>query len=52
MAKLFIGYVEFDLLWPFAETCGDRGLAWHTNDETLRHRFQDFGTVEEAVRSS
>lgn len=27
-----------------------RGLAWHTNDETLRHRFQEFGTVEEAVR--
>jgi len=26
------------------------GLAWHTTDETLREGFQQFGTVEEAVK--
>lgn len=25
------------------------GLAWHTTDETLRHGFEQFGSVEEAV---
>jgi hypothetical protein len=27
------------------------GLAWHTDDTTLRTKFEEFGTVEEAVRS-
>ncbi|KAF8242402.1 RNA-binding domain-containing protein, partial [Wilcoxina mikolae CBS 423.85] len=25
------------------------GLAWHTDDVTLRAKFEEFGTVEEAV---
>ncbi|PSN69675.1 hypothetical protein BS50DRAFT_444771, partial [Corynespora cassiicola Philippines] len=25
------------------------GLAWHTDDVTLRQKFEEFGTVEEAV---
>jgi len=25
------------------------GLAWHTTDETLRAKFEEFGTVEEAI---
>jgi len=25
------------------------GLAWHTDDATLRTKFEEFGTVEEAV---
>jgi hypothetical protein len=27
-----------------------RGLAWHTDDTTLRAKFEEFGQVEEAVR--
>ena len=27
----------------------DRGLAWHTDDGTLRQKFEEFGQVEEAV---
>jgi hypothetical protein len=26
-----------------------RGLAWHTDDGTLRQKFEEFGQVEEAV---
>lgn len=26
-----------------------RGLAWHTDDETLRSKFAEFGVIEEAV---
>ena len=26
-----------------------RGLAWHTDDATLRQKFEEFGQVEEAV---
>ncbi|KAL7269294.1 hypothetical protein RUND412_008051 [Rhizina undulata] len=26
-----------------------RGLAWHTDDVTLRTKFEEFGNVEEAV---
>jgi len=26
------------------------GLAWHTDDTTLRTKFEEFGQVEEAVR--
>ena len=25
------------------------GLAWHTDDQTLRAKFEEFGAVEEAV---
>ncbi|KAF3358061.1 hypothetical protein VdG1_02838 [Verticillium dahliae VDG1] len=25
------------------------GLAWHTTEETLRSRFEEFGAVDEAV---
>jgi len=25
------------------------GLAWHTSDETLRAKFEEFGQVEEAI---
>lgn len=25
------------------------GLSWHTNDDTLREGFQQFGQIEEAV---
>jgi len=25
------------------------GLAWHTDDGTLRQKFEEFGQVEEAV---
>lgn len=25
------------------------GLAWHTDDQTLRQKFEEFGPVEEAV---
>ena len=27
------------------------GLAWHTTDDSLRAKFEEFGQVEEAVRS-
>jgi hypothetical protein len=27
------------------------GLAWHTEEATLRVKFEEFGVVEEAVRS-
>ncbi|KAI5786360.1 hypothetical protein DFH27DRAFT_487274, partial [Peziza echinospora] len=27
----------------------DSGLAWHTDDVALRTKFEEFGTVEEAV---
>lgn len=26
------------------------GLAWHTDDQTLRSKFEEFGQVQEAVR--
>jgi hypothetical protein len=26
-----------------------RGLAWHTDEQTLRAKFEEFGGVEEAV---
>lgn len=28
-----------------------RGLAWHTDEVALRTKFEEFGAVEEAVRS-
>lgn len=27
------------------------GLAWHTEEATLRQKFEEFGVVEEAVRA-
>ena len=30
-------------------TCNYRGLAWHTDDQTLRTKFEEFGQVQEAV---
>jgi hypothetical protein len=36
----------------YAELTRDNsGLAWHTNDETLRSKFEEFGQVQEAVRA-
>lgn len=29
-----------------------RGLAWHTDDGTLRQKFEEFGQVEEAVSNA
>lgn len=26
------------------------GLAWHTDEGTLREKFEEFGPIEEAVR--
>jgi RNA recognition motif-containing protein len=28
------------------------GLAWHTDENALRQKFEEFGAVEEAVRHS
>ena len=52
MSKLFIGFVNVLPLVQLHETnhfghC--RGLAWHTEDATLRQKFEEFGPVEEAV---
>lgn len=27
------------------------GLAWHTEETTLRQKFEEFGVVDEAVRA-
>jgi RNA recognition motif-containing protein len=51
MAKLFIGYARHlcaqtsrnSLTFSFS------GLSWHTDDQTLRERFEQYGPVEEAV---
>ncbi|KAF1839953.1 uncharacterized protein K460DRAFT_371917 [Cucurbitaria berberidis CBS 394.84] len=29
-----------------------RGLAWHTDDQALRQKFEEFGQVEEAVSNT
>lgn len=29
---------------------GNSGLAWHTEEATLRQKFEEFGLVDEAVR--
>lgn len=54
MAKLFVGYVLDRLLRPSMATLivndFSSGLAWHTDDEALRTKFEEFGTVEEAVK--
>jgi hypothetical protein len=48
MSKVFIGFVL--LLCDANILTVTRGLAWHTDDATLRQKFEEFGTVEEAVR--
>lgn len=56
MAKLFVGYVVDRLLrLPIKALIADNvssGLAWHTDDGALRAKFEEFGPVEEAVRSN
>ena len=50
MSKLFIGYALCwyrDMMNPLMDVIS--GLAWHTNDITLRQKFEEFGQVEEAV---
>lgn len=27
----------------------DSGLSWHTDDDALKRKFEEFGSVEEAV---
>ena len=51
MSKLFIGCVPlYRRLLNYSElTCDNSGLAWHTNDDTLRQKFEEFGQVQEAV---
>lgn len=64
MSKLFVGLVvQFFQSFPsisqlyrwffFINSLTNlllfRGLAWHTDDGTLRTKFEEFGTVEEAV---
>ena len=55
MSKLFIGYV-MSLLHHCQQQpylLADKphsGLAWHTDDGALRAKFEEFGTLEEAVR--
>jgi hypothetical protein len=55
MSKLFIGFVInsiFCALRPYADVKFvnfTSGLSWHTDDATLRQKFEEFGTVEEAV---
>lgn len=53
MAKLFIGYVTSSSITAPASklTSFTSGLAWHTDDQTLRSKFEEFGAVDEAVRS-
>jgi hypothetical protein len=51
MSKLFIGCVAF--AFPFYRryllTQHRSGLAWHTDDQTLRAKFEEYGQVDEAV---
>jgi RNA recognition motif-containing protein len=54
MAKVFIGYAFTDYLRLVILNLLNlaySGLAWHTDDATLRSKFEEFGTVEEAVSS-
>lgn len=51
MAKLFVGSVS--LGFSCRRDCANcicSGLAWHTDDTTLRAKFEEYGQVEEAVR--
>ena len=51
MSKLFIGYVDhLDRQGNRVESLSyHSGLAWHTDDQALRQKFEEFGQVEEAV---
>ncbi|KAI0392878.1 hypothetical protein F5Y17DRAFT_459428 [Xylariaceae sp. FL0594] len=54
MSKLFIGY-DSSITTAMIHHLGatntgfHRGLAWHTEETTLRQKFEEFGPVEEAV---
>lgn len=54
MSKLFIGYVITmrSLMRSRSLEANEifSGLAWHTDDDTLRAKFSEFGAVVEAVR--
>jgi len=53
MSKLFIGYVYSPRTGTIISNNGfHSGLAWHTDDVTLRSKFEEFGVVEEAVSIS
>lgn len=52
MSKLFIGLVNHHALYLSSFADRLRGLAWHTDDNALRMKFEEFGAVEEAVRQS
>ena len=55
MSKLFIGYYSFLFSTPDTLGLADycfvffSGLSWNTTDESLRRKFEEFGTVEDAV---
>jgi hypothetical protein len=51
MSKLFIGEVR-SIPTVRASLTLHRGLAWHTDDQALRQKFEEFGQVEEAVSYS
>lgn len=48
MSKLFIGYVYTTRRGGNVLNASS-GLAWHTDDDTLRSKFSEFGNIEEAV---
>lgn len=55
MSKLFIGCVVKSAC-KMRCTAGSlltaaSGLAWHTDDQTLRTKFEEYGQVDEAVSS-
>jgi hypothetical protein len=51
MSKLFIGFVPNYIARALRPTLMNftSGLSWNTDDATLRRKFEEFGTVEEAV---
>ncbi|KAH9840498.1 glycine-rich RNA-binding protein [Teratosphaeria destructans] len=50
MSKLFIGCAVSGALLHALVADGDNsGLAWHTDDQTLRTKFEEYGQVDEAV---
>ncbi|GAQ05978.1 glycine-rich RNA-binding protein 4, mitochondrial [Aspergillus lentulus] len=51
MSKLFIGFVPNYFVRALRPTLMEftSGLSWNTDDATLRRKFEEFGTVEEAA---
>ncbi|KAF4220829.1 hypothetical protein CNMCM5878_000485 [Aspergillus fumigatiaffinis] len=51
MSKLFIGFVPNYIARALRPTLMNftSGLSWNTDDATLRRKFEEFGTVEEAT---